>query len=361
MRQIRVGVLGCGKNSANHLRVYARTPGVKLVAVCDPVPGRAEQMAREFGAEQTHLTHEAMLKLDLDLVDIVTEAHTHSTLAIQALESGHNVLVEKPMSLSSKDCQEMISASRRSGRLLCVQHNKRFYAGVMEARRLIDQEGLKVSRAHLNDFFIYSDMRPKWTMTDQEGGLLFESMVHHAYLLEHFLGRIERMHAVARRVKNPIFDSYTFLVNTSGPIGVSEFEWDSESPLLAFRIFTEEGVRFDGDLVGDFVLRWPSRRAISIPRTTRKILDDLAVPIQRWRSYIRMNTRMPGYGAVSPYKKTFYVLIRKYLSSIKKQESAPPVPPEEGLRAIEVLEAARKSIESGNTEAVNHADSDPPQ
>ncbi|MDA4127606.1 MAG: Gfo/Idh/MocA family oxidoreductase, partial [Thaumarchaeota archaeon] len=68
MRQIRVGVLGCGKNSANHLRVYARTPGVKLVAVCDTVPGRAEQMAREFGAEQTHVTHESMLKLDLDLV-----------------------------------------------------------------------------------------------------------------------------------------------------------------------------------------------------------------------------------------------------------------------------------------------------
>ncbi|MDA4126249.1 MAG: Gfo/Idh/MocA family oxidoreductase [Thaumarchaeota archaeon] len=354
MSEIKVGVVGCGRNSENHLRVYAQTPGVKLVALCDKVEGRAKLMARRFGAEEVHVSADALLKLDLDLVDIVTEAHSHPTLAIQALESGHNVLVEKPMSLSSKDCQEMISASRRSGRLLCVNHNKRFYASVMEAKRSIVQERLRVSRAHLTDFFIYSDMRPEWTLTDQEGGLLFESMVHHAYILEHFLGRIERVHAVARRIRSPISDSLTFLVNSDGPVGMAEFEWDSRAPLLTFQIFTEEGVRFDGDLVGDFTLRWPRRQIHSMPRTTQKILDDLAVPILRWRSYIRRNTRISGYGVVSPYKKTFYVLIRKYLTSIINQESTPPVPPEEGLRSIEVLEAAKKSIETGKPEIVSH-------
>src|SRR5258708_2578254 len=97
-------------------------------------------MARRFGAERAYKSLDAMLKLDMDLVDIVTPAQTHALLAVQALESGHNVLVEKPMALSSRECSEMISAAKRSGKALCVNHNKRFYASVMQTKHLIEEE-----------------------------------------------------------------------------------------------------------------------------------------------------------------------------------------------------------------------------
>jgi predicted dehydrogenase len=71
-----------------------------------------------------------------------------------------------------------------------------------------------------------------------------------------------------------------------------------------------------------------------------------------WRSRLRNAVRVPVYGAVSPYKKTFYVLIRKYLSFIAGLAPEPPVTPEEGLQAIKILEAARRSIESGESEMV---------
>ena len=67
---------------------------------------------------------------------------------------------------------------------------------------------------------------------------------------------------------------------------------------------------------------------------------------------MRKSVRMPVYGAVSPYKKTFYTLIRRFLSFIGGQATEPPVMPEEGLQAIQVLEAARRSIESGESEKV---------
>ncbi len=353
LREITVGVVGCGRNSENHLRVYARTPGVRLVAVCDLVEANAERIARRFGADQAFTSLEAMLKLDLDLVDIVTPTPTHAPLAIRALESGHNVLVEKPMALSSRECAEMISASRRSGHSLCVVHNKLFYESVMETKRVIDEEKLNVSRIHFAHFFVYGDKRPEWVLTEESGGVFWEAMVHHVYILQHFLGPIDRVYAIGRKVRNPVYDSITIVAESNGRGGLAEYERYAKAPLLALQVFTDEGVRFDGDLFGDFVLRWPSRPAHSMPRTLQGIMDDFAIPIQRRRGRLRRSVRTPSYGAVSPYKRTFYVLIGRFLSFIAGQVSAPPVMPEEGLNAIQVLEAARRSAETGEAQQIH--------
>src|SRR6267143_5868939 len=114
-----------------------------------------------------------MLKLDLDLVDVITPTPTHSSVVIEALESGHNVLVEKPMALTSRECQGMISASRRSGRVLSICHNKRFYECVMQARHEILKEGLTVSRMRFTHFFIFGHLRPSWILTEESGGVLW--------------------------------------------------------------------------------------------------------------------------------------------------------------------------------------------
>jgi predicted dehydrogenase len=347
LREVKVGVIGCGKNSPNHLRVYARSPGVRLEAVCDRAEGNATAMARQYGAKQAFKDPQDMLKLDLDLVDIITPAETHAPLAVEALESGHNVLVEKPMTLASEDGVRMISAARRSGRTLCVNHNKRFYGCVLEAKRRIIDQDLKVSRARVTDFFVYSHERPAWTFTKDSGGILWEAMIHHAYLLECFLGEIDRVHAVGRAANSPVLDSITFLVSSQGRAGLSEFEWSSRYPLFSFQAFTEDGTRFDGDFVGDFVLEWPRTRGHVQPMTVQRFSDDLAVPLERWRSRVRKSTRLPVYGAVSPYKRTFYALIGRYLSFIRGEEQSTPVPAEDGLRAVRVLEAAQESIRTG--------------
>ena len=347
MREVKVGVIGCGKNSPNHLRVYSRTPGVRLEAVCDKSEGNATAMARQFGAKQIFKEPADMLKLDLDLVDIITLAESHAPLSIQALESEHNVLVEKPMSLSSAESVRMISAARRSGRTLCVNHNKRFYSCVLETKKRVLDAGLKVSRARIDDFFVYSHERPAWTFAKDSGGILWEAMIHHAYLLEYFLGEIDRVQAVGRAVNSPVLDSITFLVGSNGNTGVSEFEWSSRYPLFSFQVFTEDGTRFDGDFPGDFVLEWPRKHTRSQPTTVQRLSDDLAMPVERWRSRIRKSTRFPVYGAVSPYKRTFYSLIGRYLSFIRGEEPSPPVPAEDGLRAVRVLEAAQESIRTG--------------
>jgi len=198
-KTLKVGVVGCGRNSKHHLRVYAHTKNVELAAVCDIQEALAEKVAKSYGAKQFFTRADQLLKLDLDLVDIVTPTPTHAAHTIQALESGHDVLVEKPMSLSSSDCPEMIAASRTRGRCLYVNHNKRFYNCVLETKNIIQQEGASVSRMRFSHFFIYNKIRPNWILTEETGGVLWEAMVHHVYMLEHFLGRIQTVYAVAKK------------------------------------------------------------------------------------------------------------------------------------------------------------------
>jgi predicted dehydrogenase len=352
LHTLRVGLVGCGRNSDNHLRVYAHTPNVRLVAVCDDVEANAQAKARMFGAEHAFTSFAAMLRLDLDLVDVVTPTPTHAPLAIQALESDHSVLVEKPMSLTSRECQDMIAASRRSGRSLSVCHNKRFYDSVLKTKLAVEEEKMKVSRMRLAHFFIFSDLRPNWILTEESGGILWEAMVHHVYLLQHFLGQIDRVHALARRVRNPVYDSLTLLTQSQGRAGLGEYERSANAPLLAFQLFTEGGDRFDGDLFEDYVLRFPPRHRRGIPGPVRRLSDELAVPVQKWRSRVRRSVRLPSYGVVTPYKRTFYTLIREYLSFLAGNQSSVPVPAEEGLHTVRVLEAAKTSIETSEPQPV---------
>jgi predicted dehydrogenase len=313
---------------------------------------KAEEKARKFGAERVYTSYESMLTLDLDLVDIVTPTPTHADLAVRALESGHNVLVEKPMALTSQECLDMITAARRSGKTLCICHNKRFYDAVVKTKRAIEQERLMASRMRVAHYFIYEHLRPDWILTEETGGVLWEAMVHHTYLLQHFLGKTDRVYAVAKRIRHPVYDSITLILQGKGGDGIGEYERYAKAPFLGFQLFTQQGDRFDGDLFNDFVARWSSRHPDGTPRYLRRFARDLAIPFLKWRSRLQNPSIPSPYGQVTPYKRTFVMLIGQLLSSLRTQKPVPPVTAEEGLRTIRVLEAARESIATGETQSL---------
>ncbi len=336
------------------MRVYSHSEGIQIAAVCDKEKSLAEETAKKYGAKQVFSDADAMLKLNLDLVDIVTPTPTHASLAVRALESGHNVLIEKPMALSSKECDEMIRASRNSGFALSVCHNKRFYSSVLQAKRMVEEENLVVSRMRVSHFFIYDEMRPRWILTEETGGVLWEAMVHLAYMLEHFLGKAENVYSFAKKNKktNPVPDSFTLLTESNGRGGLAEYERYANSPLLGFQLLTENGDRIDGDMIDDTIMRFPRPRKQGMPFRLQRLSDDLYIPVTKWKNRLQRSVWQDSFGTVTPFKKTFYVLIGQYLSFIRGNRSSAPVMPEEGLSTIKVLEAARKSIETGEHQRV---------
>jgi len=353
MRTVRVGIVGCGRNSDNHLRVYSNTHGVRLVAVCDRNSSKAREKASKYGAEQALTDYDSMLDLDLDLVDIVTPTPTHAKLTQLALEAGHNVLVEKPMAVSSKECLAMIDAARKNGRVLCVVHNKLFFNSIIETKRAIEHEGLTVSRMRVSHYFThaYPGWLERWRLTEDSGGILWDALVHHIYLTEHFLGQTQSVHAVAKKVKEQVFDSFTVVLENERRVGVCEFVWDTKESLFEFQLVGEEGDRFHADLIHDFVLRRSRSYRNRGVSALRSFSDDLHIPFMKWTGHLQNFLKIRSYPGALPFEKTFFTLIRQLLSFLAGASPSPPITAEEGLRAVKVLEAAKKSIETGKTQS----------
>ena len=353
MKAKKVALVGCGRNSDTHLRVYAQNPEVDLVAVCDIEKGLAESKAKKFGADSFYTSCEELLSLDLDLIDIVTPTTTHADLAIKALEKGHNVLVEKPMAISSRECDSMIGSARRSGRSLTVMHNKRFYNSVIQTKEMLERENLKPSRMRVAHFFIFGEVAGDWILNETSGGLLWDEMVHQVYLLQHFMGNAERVYGLAKKISSPVHDSITILLQNDSGEGAGEYEWSSKTPLQTLQIFTKEGDRFDVDLDQDFLVRWSGSRPTGTPRYLRRFDRDLSLPLLKWRSRRKLPSNHPVYGHLTPYKGTFATVISELISFLRGERDLPPIDPSEGLQAIRVLEAARESIQSGRVEKIS--------
>lgn len=341
-----MGVVGCGRNSDNHLRVYSHLNGVRIVAVCDKDLPKAEEKRRKYGADFAFAKYDSMLNLDLDLIDITTPTPSHSELSCLALETGHNVLVEKPMGLSSTECLKMIRAARKSGRFLCVSHNKLFFDCVTQAKAIVEHGGLSPSRMSITHHFSYKQSLERWRLRIGSGGLLWDALVHPIYLTQHFLGKTTSVYAAAQKINERVNDSFVIILQNRG-LGLAEYIWNANQPLLEMRLIGRSGESLTADLVHDIfrerALKSMTRRSYALKLAS----EDLAIYIAKCRRYLRSFLEIGSYPGALPFQRTFYVLIGKYVSFLKEREERPPVSMDDGFQSVKVLEAAKKSIESG--------------
>jgi predicted dehydrogenase len=351
MKSIRVGLVGCGLNSDNHLRVYSENRGTQLVAVCDRTLSKARAKAQEYRAHRALSDYESLLGLDLDLIDIVTPTPSHAKLSCMALETGHNVLVEKPMALTSGECQAMMQAARKSGRTLCVGHNKLFFNAVIQARTAVNNGALNPSRMRITHHFAYSKFVSSWRLSDDLGGLLWDCVVHPVYLVDHLLGPITSTYAAVRSVEEPVPDSFTVVLQNE-KVGLAEFIWSAKQPFFELQLIGEDGQCFHADLVHDCVLNWSRDPMNRQKYVLGLIADDFRMPLSRWSRYLQNLLEIHSYPGALPFQRTFFVLIRQLASFLMGDQENPPVSPEEGVRAVRVLEAVRSSISTGEPQVV---------
>jgi predicted dehydrogenase len=120
--RIAVGLIGSGARGQELLEAAQQVPGVEIVALSDAYTGRAERAKVRTGGRATiHADyHEILARPDVDAVIVATPDHWHSRVAIDALEAGKGVYVEKPMSYTVEQGLEMIAAVQRTGRTLQV-------------------------------------------------------------------------------------------------------------------------------------------------------------------------------------------------------------------------------------------------
>jgi predicted dehydrogenase len=128
---VRVGVIGVGHLGRHHARLLAALPGVRLTGVVDILPDRAGAVAQASGTEP--FTDYRALFGRVDAVTIAVPTAAHLEVARAFLQQGVHVLVEKPMTATLAEADEMIALAAESGATLAVGHTERFNPAIAAA------------------------------------------------------------------------------------------------------------------------------------------------------------------------------------------------------------------------------------
>ena len=205
MDKIRLALVGCGGMGTRHLYglgALAKTPfdNVELVAVCDIRRDNAELAATEaeklVGQRPAVFTDlETMHREvpDLMAVDVVVDPSVHHAVVCQALDLGLHVMVEKPMAITVKGCQQMIEAAERNQCVLSVAENYRRDPSSRLVHHLLEQGA--IGRPYMAIFHSLAPHREvfitPWRHMKDRGGLLLDLGVHFTDMIRYQLGDIK--------------------------------------------------------------------------------------------------------------------------------------------------------------------------
>ena len=140
-KKLKVGIIGTGWIAESHIQSYKRMPDVEIVALADLIPGKAEAFAKEWGVEGCRFYPDHLSMLDneeLDAVSVCTYNMQHAVCTIDALNHGVNVLLEKPMCVTTEEAVEIMRAEKKSGKILSIGFQPRFDPNMQQIKKLCE-------------------------------------------------------------------------------------------------------------------------------------------------------------------------------------------------------------------------------
>ena len=213
MALLKLAQVGCGGMGLRHAYGLIELQNndfdtFELTAICDIQKSAAEKVASEIeagcGKKPTIYADFSNLleEENPDAVDIVTDTRFHHIYAIQALENGANVTVEKPMALTVRACKKMINAANEASKVLSVAENYRRDPINRLARAILNEQSLGAPRLAVDIALAGSRTfghKGSWRHQKNRGGnLVLEQGVHNADLLLYFMGNPETIYAQTR-------------------------------------------------------------------------------------------------------------------------------------------------------------------
>ena len=135
--RLRIGVIGCGRMGAFHIRNYPQLDCAQLVAVADPDESARQRAVAGMSVAEYGDWREMIERELLDAISVACNSEAHAEVALGALDAGLHVLVEKPIATNVPDALRMRSAAMEAGRKLMVGHIERFNPAVAKLRELV--------------------------------------------------------------------------------------------------------------------------------------------------------------------------------------------------------------------------------
>ncbi len=182
MDKIRVGVIGCGYWGPNLIRNFSEIPTSEVVAVSDLREDRLKSIKNANHEIAVTKDYHDLFGMNLNAVVVATPPVTHFAIAKDALEHDLNVLVEKPLTTTSQQAEELIDLADRKGLVLMVGHTFMFNNAVHSLKKLVDSGD--IGRIHYVD-----TARLNLGLYQREMNVLWDLAPHDLSIISYVLGK----------------------------------------------------------------------------------------------------------------------------------------------------------------------------
>jgi len=234
---INVGVIGAGLWGKNHIRVYQEIENVRLRAVADINQNALESIKQKYKFETTSNYAKILSDPRINAVSICTPASTHFKIAKDALLAGKNVLVEKPLAVSSKEAEELVIITKEKDLVLAVGQVFRFDPNILKIKR--DIEKRIFGKVHSISLARMGLENPR-----DDVGVILDYAVHDLDIMCDVLGEqypLEITATKAHQLKRKHEDSA--IISTrfgSGTLGYCQVSWLTPKKIREFWLIGEK-------------------------------------------------------------------------------------------------------------------------
>lgn len=368
MSDVRMGVVGCGSIAEiAHLPSITQRKEARLVAVCDLDDNQAKAAAAKWGAERHFTDYRAMFEhANLDGVVIATPNNSHRNIAVAAAGAGVHVVVEKPLAVTNTEAWDIVGACKDAGVKLMVGCDRRFWTHNQWTKQLISDGiigKLLMSRGSLHEhWYNYQNhvARTEFRLDCKvSGGAALNDTGAHVIDLLTWLNdsKVKRAVGVAHRLAMP--ESYTQCDDTAlvmvefenGAFGTVSCNRFSPAVNQMTELCGTEGTIFTAtDAINPFQ-SWPmavyTNKDFTVD-TLPEVLSDYRWPELFWvEDIIDEHVRKRWVPICPPRKPSNYERMTEHFLDCIINDKPPLISGEDGARAVEVMCATWKSMETG--------------
>lgn len=333
---MKYALIGCGRISPNHI-VAAKKNNLDIVAICDLEEQAMQDKILKFELSKemhTYTDYRQMLEKETpELVAICTESGKHAAIALDCIDAGCHLIIEKPIALSLADADEIISRAKEKGVKVCANHQNRFNKAIQKIRTAVEKKRfgrMFYGTAHIRwarDYEYYA--RAPWRGTwEQDGGALMNQCIHNIDLLRWMMGdEIEEVVGMTDRLNHPYIDcedlGIALVKFSNGSYGIIEGTTDIYPQNLeeTLYLFGEKGTVKAGGQSVNILEEWRFSDVLDNPEEVLKECSEAPPNIY-------------GFGHTSLYADV--------IDAIRNNQE-PYVNGEAGRRALELVLAIYKS------------------
>jgi len=308
LRKVNMAVVGCGFWGKNHARIYSELEKADLIAVADLNEDAACALGERYGADYHRDPADLIKRDDIDAISICTPTVTHADIALEAIEAGKHILVEKPLTSTVAEAESLIAASEKAGVKLTVGFVERFNPGVIEALRLV-REG------KIGDIILARARRvSRYPLRISDVGVVKDLAIHDADIVRQLFGADpETVYATAGNLVHS-FEDYANIV-----------------------------LRFPGNRSAFIETNWLT------PHKIRRLILTGSEGLITVEFITQEVTVEDDEGRYTPFLKPQEPLTLELESFVEAilEDKPPAVSGEDGLKALRICEAALESARTG--------------